>query len=57
MTWEVRTQYANGSEKVLRICKNQEIALRYVDFMYSQGYPLHFAYVVRLVTETPLQAA
>jgi hypothetical protein len=54
MTWEVRVQYANGKERVLRICKNREIALRYVDAIYSQGYPMHIAYIVCPVPETEL---
>ncbi|MBD1932210.1 family 2 glycosyl transferase [Funiculus sociatus] len=45
--WEVRIQYANGNEKILRACTNRETALRYVDAIYSQGYPMHVAYLVR----------
>ncbi len=45
--WEVRICYANGSERVLRAYGNKETALRYVDALYSQGYPLHLAYRVR----------
>lgn len=51
MTWEVRIQYANGKESTLRACKNRETALRYVDVMYSHGYPMHLAYVVCPVPE------
>lgn len=47
MIWQLRIQYANGTEKVLHSFKNRETALRYVDRIYSYGYPLHFAYVVR----------
>ena len=46
MTWEVRVQYANGKEEVLRVYKSREIALKYVDLMYSQGYPMHLAFIV-----------
>lgn len=52
MTWEVRVQYANGKEEVLRVYKSREIALRHVDLMYSQGYPMHLAYIVCPVAET-----
>ncbi|MEC4986549.1 MAG: family 2 glycosyl transferase [Oscillatoria sp. PMC 1068.18] len=44
MLWEVRIKYANGSQQVLRTCKNQETALRCVDAIYARGYPLHLAY-------------
>lgn len=47
MIWQLRIQYANGTEKVLRSFKNRETALRCVDRIYSYGYPLHIAYVVR----------
>lgn len=46
MIWEVRIQYSNGTEQVLRSCKNRETALRYIDALYSQGYPLHVAFIV-----------
>lgn len=45
--WQLRIQYANGTERVLRSFKNRETALRYVDWIYTYGYPLHFAYIVR----------
>lgn len=51
MIWEVRIQYSNGKERVLRACKNRETALLYVDAMYSQGYPMHLAFIVCPVTE------
>lgn len=40
-------QYANGHEQTLRTCAKRETALRQVDALYLQGYPLHYAYVVR----------
>lgn len=51
MFWELRIQYANGNEKVLRTCKNRETALRYIDAIYSQGYPMHVAFLVRPVLD------
>lgn len=47
MIWQLCIQYANGTERVLRSYRNREAALRSVDALYSQGYPLHIAYVVR----------
>jgi hypothetical protein len=47
MMWQLRIQYANGTERVLRSFQNRETALRWVDRIYSYGYPLHFAYIVR----------
>jgi hypothetical protein len=47
MVWQLCVQYANGSERVLRSYKTREAALKCVDVIYSQGYPLHIAYVVR----------
>ncbi|HEY9621945.1 MAG TPA: hypothetical protein V6C78_16430 [Crinalium sp.] len=47
MVWQLCIQYANGTERVLRSYKNREAALKCVDALYSQGYPLHFAYIVR----------
>lgn len=49
MVWQLRIQYANGTERVLQSFKCRETALRYVDRIYTHGYPLHFAYVVRSV--------
>ncbi|MDX2216625.1 MAG: hypothetical protein SFY66_25400 [Oculatellaceae cyanobacterium bins.114] len=49
MTWQLCVQYANGSERVLRSYRTREAALKCVDAIYSQGYPLHLAYVVRCV--------
>ncbi len=50
MLWEVRVQYANGRERVLRTYKSQETALRYIDAIYSQGYPLHLAFVAHPIS-------
>ena len=49
MIWQVCIQYANGTEQVLRSYLNRDIAIRRVDALYSKGYPLHIAYVVRHV--------
>jgi hypothetical protein len=37
MNWQVCIRYPNG----------QENALKRIDAIYSQGYPMHVAYVVR----------
>jgi hypothetical protein len=47
MFWELCIKYANGTEKVLDIFQDLEIAQNRVDKLYSEGYPMHFAYVVR----------
>lgn len=47
MIWQLCIQYSNGSEKVLKSYKNRDTALECVDALYSQGYPMHVAYVVR----------
>ncbi|MGF1498822.1 MAG: family 2 glycosyl transferase [Elainellaceae cyanobacterium] len=47
MVWQLRVRYANGTEQVLRSYTNRETALLNVDALYSQGYPLHIAYIVR----------
>ncbi len=48
MTWEVCIQYANGNEQPLYQYRQREAALRCIDQLYiRQGYPLHFAYIVR----------
>jgi len=47
MIWQLCIQYANGRERVLRTYKNREAALKCVDAIYTYGYPLHVAYVVR----------
>jgi hypothetical protein len=55
MRWEVCIRFPNGQERALRSCKDREIALRYVDAIYAQGYPMHIAYIVR--PAQPLEAA
>jgi hypothetical protein len=52
MIWQLCVQYANGTEHVLRSYETREAALRSIDLLYSQGYPLHIAYVVRHATVT-----
>lgn len=47
MIWEVCIRYPNGQERALRSYKNRETALKYIDAIYSEGYPMHVAYVVR----------
>ncbi len=47
MTWQICIRYPNGQEKALCAYKNREIALKRIDAIYSQGYPMHVAYVVR----------
>jgi hypothetical protein len=54
MIWDVCVQYANGTKRVIRSYKNRETALKCVDAIYSQGYPLHLAYVVRPNPSSPL---
>ncbi len=53
MGWEVRIQYADGREKTIRSYQKRDTALRYVDALYAEGYPMHLAYVVRPVVEQP----
>jgi hypothetical protein len=52
MVWQICIRYPDGHERTLHVCKNREVALRYVDAIYSHGYPMHVAYVVRPVEET-----
>ncbi|QZZ20116.1 family 2 glycosyl transferase [Leptothermofonsia sichuanensis E412] len=47
MVWQICIRYPNGQERVLRDCRNREVALKYIDVIYSQGYPMHVAYIVR----------
>ncbi|MEB3359322.1 MAG: hypothetical protein VKK04_21530 [Synechococcales bacterium] len=56
MVWQLRVRYADGTEQVLRSYANRETALLNVDSIYSQGYPLHLAYIVRGI-ETEVAAA
>lgn len=56
MVWQICVLYANGTEKVLRSFRNRESAIRGIDAIYSAGYPMHMAYVIR-PAETALQTA
>jgi hypothetical protein len=47
MSWQVCIQFPNGKERALRSCHDREVALRYIDAIYAQGYPMHVAYIVR----------
>lgn len=47
MLWELCIQYANGTEQVLKVFKDLELALNCVDRIYAEGYPMHIAYMVR----------
>ncbi|MBL1175641.1 family 2 glycosyl transferase [Pantanalinema sp. GBBB05] len=47
MMWQLCIRYPNGQEKPLQNYRNRELALKSVDAIYSQGYPMHVAYVVR----------
>ncbi|UBF25916.1 family 2 glycosyl transferase [Kovacikia minuta CCNUW1] len=47
MDWQVCIQYPNGKQRAIRSCKNRETALKYVDAIYTLGYPMHVAYIVR----------
>lgn len=47
MIWQLCIQYSNGAERVLRSYNDLERALQSVDSLYSNGYPMHVAYVVR----------
>ena len=47
MIWELCIQYSNGQTRTLRTYRNREAALRKIDAIYAEGYPLHVAYVVR----------
>ncbi len=47
MVWQICICYPNGEERALRSCKDRETALRCVDAIYAQGYPMHVAYIVR----------
>ncbi|MBC7970780.1 MAG: family 2 glycosyl transferase [Verrucomicrobia bacterium] len=51
MLWEVCIRYPNGQERALRSFRNREVALKRVDAIYSDGYPMHVAYVVRPAQE------
>jgi hypothetical protein len=47
MVWQVCIRFPNGQEKAICSYKNREAALKRIDAIYSQGYPMHVAYVVR----------
>ncbi|MDX2243355.1 MAG: family 2 glycosyl transferase [Leptolyngbyaceae cyanobacterium bins.302] len=47
MGWQICIRYPNGQEKPICSYRNREVALKRVDAIYSQGYPMHVAYVVR----------
>lgn len=45
--WELCIRYPNGQERALRSYKNREVALKRIDAIYADGYPMHVAYIVR----------
>ena len=48
MFWELCIQYADGTEEVLKVFQDLEMALSCADHIYARdGYPMHFAYRVR----------
>jgi len=47
MTWQICIRYPNGQEKAICSHRSREVALKWVDAIYSQGYPMHVAYIVR----------
>lgn len=47
MAWQICIRYPNGQEKPICSYQNRENALKRVDAIYSQGYPMHVAYIVR----------
>lgn len=47
--WQICIRYPNGQEKPICVCKNRELALKKIDAIYAQGYPMHVAYVVRAI--------
>lgn len=47
MNWQICIRYPNGQEKAICSYKNRELALKRIDAIYSEGYPMHFAYIVR----------
>jgi hypothetical protein len=51
MLWEVCIRYPNGQERALRSFKDREVALKRIDAIYSDGYPMHVAYIVRPAQE------
>ena len=51
MSWQICIRYPNGQEKAICSYANREVALKRVDAIYSQGYPMHVAYVVRPIAD------
>jgi hypothetical protein len=51
MLWELCIRYPNGQERALRAYKDREVALKRIDAIYSDGYPMHVAYIVRPAQE------
>lgn len=51
MLWELCIRYPNGQERALRSYKNREVALKRIDAIYLEGYPMHVAYIVRPAQE------
>ncbi len=51
MLWEVCIRYPNGQERALRSYKDREVALKRIDAIYSEGYPMQVAYIVRPAQE------
>lgn len=49
--WELCIRYPNGQERALRSYRNREVALKRIDAIYSDGYPMHVAYIVRPAKE------
>lgn len=47
MLWDVCIRYPNGQERTLRSYKDREVALKRIDAIYLEGYPMHVAYIVR----------
>lgn len=47
MSWQICIRYPNGQEKAICSYSSREVALKRIDAIYSQGYPMHVAYVVR----------
>ncbi|HEY9895061.1 MAG TPA: family 2 glycosyl transferase [Candidatus Sericytochromatia bacterium] len=49
--WELCIRYPNGQERALRSYHDREVALKRIDAIYSEGYPMHVAYIVRPAQE------
>ncbi|MBD2104258.1 family 2 glycosyl transferase [Leptolyngbya sp. FACHB-261] len=47
MAWQLCIRYPSGQNRVLRLFRDREAALRCVDTIYARlGYPVHVSYVV-----------